>query len=877
MASVHLRVLTDIGCPEVSMASALRQKLQSDLPQQVDSVDSSASGRSGGESEPTRSESRRDSDTRPKAATPDKEKVKKKLQKPEQDEKVVKEFKAFLTKAEGSVLRAWRRHFDAEGVDRVTEFQFMHILKTLNCPGALFGVFKILDNDASGELSLEEVDAVAADLWLRWCTWSSAQFNSSTHMVQSLHWSGGSSINFEHFRVGVDRLGWRAGSEKILFDSMNLLGKAELTPADMKWLDKEKRKLKRKEDAKQRALKDRKKLMFDPKTVKKELEAFKKYLKKNYGSYVRAWRAAISLNDSMNVSRTQFLQSCAKLGFQAKSKILWHSFGKSDNIPISIYSLDAASAELLAEFQAVVRRLGGCHAVFRALDRENCRRLRLDQFTNSLVNLGIELPAKELFEGLDKDGSRRIEEEDLYFLDSWKFPEFLTAKPNHQAMEAMKKKLLKQYGSYLKAWRVVLDSDNSNRCHWNEFQAACKKVDFDSDISGAWRAMDQDCGGHISLNEVDPASAARLQEFKKWADDSFGGVRSAFAVFDSDGSASLTLREFRQNCRMYGYKGSAVEIFRAIDVEGNGSLAFDELAFLDEWEFENDEEEQSSTEAVKESTEVQARARKRYNAGPSRPKVFVRRPQNLDPVGRSWWHELPCKKPWPDAQGPGTGLPVAWCSLCQSRGPCRHFALPTGTAKSGKVSQAYKALMSPDAEEELHTVLEAFHRPHTSSLSQRPGTSPRAATTTNVALPQRPSTTPRSARAEVARAPAERCLPSRPPPPYRPSPTLAKLRQKLGQDLLEPLAMESTAPWSHRILRAPGTESKRNSGAAIISFEELADSKSWSRPGTGAADIRSTWSPSKMARSAVERLDLDYFPDGLTSDIAGLLATNGGE
>lgn len=820
-----------------------------------------------------------------RTTTPDKEKNKQAQDK----EKLVEDFKAWLTKSEGSVLRAWRRCFDVEGMGRIKEPLFLHVLKTLNCPGPLFRVFSVLDDDGSGELSLDEIDREAADTWLSWCNWAESQFTGSTQMVQSLHWSGGSSINFEHFKVGVDRLGWTSGHEKMLFEAMNLAGRVELSPADMKWLDKEKRKVKLKEDAKKRALKDRKKLMFDPKVVKKELHTFKKYLKRTYGTLVRAWRAAISPNDSVNVSRTQFLQSCAKMGFQAKSKLLWHSFGKSDDIPISLYSLDPASAEMFAEFQICVRRLGGCQAIFRALDRENSRRLRIDQFTIALRGLGIGLPAKELFEGLDKDQSRTLEEDDLYFLDTWKFPEFLTAKPNHSAMEAMKKKLLKQYGSYLKAWRVVLDSDNSNRCHWNEFQVACKKTNFDGDIPGAWRAMDIDCGGHISLREVDEPSAARLYEFKKWADDSFGGVRSAFGVFDSDGSGSLTLREFRHNCRIFGYNGSAAEIFRAIDVESNGDLKFDEIGFLDEWDFEELEEEHSGAEDVMQPREAGAAAKRRFTAGLLRPKV-VRKPQNLQPVGRSWWHELPCKKPWPDAQGPGTGLPVAWCSLCQSRGPCRHFALPTGNqAKSGKVAKVYKALMSPDADDAIQGVVEALsrsrqaspQRPGTSSsLSQplqRPSTSPRAAATKMMVLPQRPSTTPQTARAGVVRSPVERSLPSRPPPPYRPSPTLAKLREELGRDLLEPRVVESTAPWSHRVLRTPGSEDKRSSGAGmVLSFEEMADSKAWSRPGTGASDIKSSWSPSKMARSAVERLDLDYFPDGLTSDIAGLLATNSG-
>ena len=32
------------------------------------------------------------------------------------------------------------------------------------------------------------------------------------------------------------------------------------------------------------------------------------------------------------------------------------------------------------------------------------------------------------------------------------------------------------YKSYLKAWRLALDCDNSNRCTWPEFQAAIKKI-----------------------------------------------------------------------------------------------------------------------------------------------------------------------------------------------------------------------------------------------------------------------------------------------------------------------------------------------------------------------------------------------------------------
>ena len=50
----------------------------------------------------------------------------------------------------------------------------------------------------------------------------------------------------------------------------------------------------------------------------------------------------------------------------------------------------------------------------------------------------------------------------------------------------------------------------------------------------------------ITLNEIDPDSNAMLVGFKKWADEEFGGVKSAFAVLDEDQSGGLTFREFKR-------------------------------------------------------------------------------------------------------------------------------------------------------------------------------------------------------------------------------------------------------------------------------------------------------------------------------------------
>ncbi|CAE7940792.1 xpot [Symbiodinium sp. KB8] len=58
------------------------------------------------------------------------------------------------------------------------------------------------------------------------------------------------------------------------------------------------------------------------------LADFKKHLRRTYGSYLRAWRLVLSPNDSVTVSRTQFLTACSALGFKDAGKVLWRAFGR---------------------------------------------------------------------------------------------------------------------------------------------------------------------------------------------------------------------------------------------------------------------------------------------------------------------------------------------------------------------------------------------------------------------------------------------------------------------------------------------------------------------------------------------------------------------
>jgi hypothetical protein len=113
---------------------------------------------------------------------------------------------------------------------------------------------------------------------------------------------------------------------------------------------------------------------------------------------------------------------------------------------------------------------------------------------------------------------------------------------------------------------------------------AAQKLDFNGNVPGAWRYLDDDLSGFITLKEIDPDSHASLLSFKAWADNEFGGARNAFKVLDADNSGELTFREFRRTVRDFGFEGSPKALFEALGAEGTGKMIMEDIAFLDDWE-----------------------------------------------------------------------------------------------------------------------------------------------------------------------------------------------------------------------------------------------------------------------------------------------------
>jgi len=499
--------------------------------------------------------------------------------------------RALLEEKEGSSLRAWLRYFDRNNDRRTTKHEMYGALDQLECQEEVLALFEILDGDKSGELTLDEIDPSQADLWNRFIEWSVKNFGSAADMVYGLNDSPDvEEVTEATFCSGMPRLGWNGGNEALLFSALDINRNGSITAEELRWLDLEVRRLKRKREARMRALSENAWRDRQKKKARALTHDFRDHLLKKHGCYLRAWRVALSPNDAMSLNKNQFMKACAKMGWHTNSPLIWRTLDNDSSATVTLEKLDLRTAEFMAKFHNfVMEQFGSAAELFTAIDVTKCKNLRMAEFSRGLDAVGWKTNHRELFQGFDRDDSKSITEDDLVFLNRWRPHAMLLAKPNPQAMKDFKALLLNKFGTYLKAWRQQLDKDSSNRCNFTEFQMACERLRFSGDVVGAWRALDTDLSGYITLGEIDEACNECLLGFKLWADLEFGSAKRCFQVFDQDASNSLSMTEFCRSMRIYGYPFRPVRLFRNLDADvEKGTLSMYEIGFLDDWELEDD-------------------------------------------------------------------------------------------------------------------------------------------------------------------------------------------------------------------------------------------------------------------------------------------------
>jgi len=349
------------------------------------------------------------------------------------------------------------------------------------------------------------------------------------------------------------------------------------------------------------------------------------------GARIRFWRRTLDPMGNFYISTAAMRRFLRKIHFRAGAGSLWRALDKDGDGQCSMEELDVTASDRLAHFRRWARqRYGRCVALWeteafrdvfrppRHDDDDHYHTASIDDRHQTFLGLkkltyvqlrrclalldyhpvkdpkGVLTPSMQvtaLMQSLDRHGCGFVELADFKWLDQWTTPEWLGTQEDAGAWHALRSTMQKRHGHLLKAWRKLLDCDGSNRVSWGEFRDACVRLKFKGNIGGAWRHLDEDFSGYITLREVDEDSFNLLNSFKLWCDGMFGSVAEAFRMLDKDGGGSLTFSELRRACRRRTppWDGEVRLLFECLDVGGSKtgerrSVAFDEIAFLDKWE-----------------------------------------------------------------------------------------------------------------------------------------------------------------------------------------------------------------------------------------------------------------------------------------------------
>jgi len=201
-----------------------------------------------------------------------------------------------------------------------------------------------------------------------------------------------------------------------------------------------------------------------------------------------------------------------------------------------------------------------------------------------------------IHEACDLKGVGYITEGDFAFIDKWEPTPWLTAEPDFEGKDEFLDCLRARYPNLIVAWRQLLDKDNTNCVSYKEFNEACQVLKF-KNVAGIWSALDEDKGGSITLEEIDPHGAEGLMQFKEWAESTFGSIHRAYRVLDETRSNAMSLSLFKRGLNSFGYKGDAKDLFTSLKPEGgrHAVLRLDDMKYLASWDPPDSTEKESDT------------------------------------------------------------------------------------------------------------------------------------------------------------------------------------------------------------------------------------------------------------------------------------------
>eukprot|EP00929_Paragymnodinium_shiwhaense_P096010 TRINITY_DN5743_c0_g1_i1.p1 TRINITY_DN5743_c0_g1~~TRINITY_DN5743_c0_g1_i1.p1 ORF type:complete len:681 (-),score=103.67 TRINITY_DN5743_c0_g1_i1:400-2442(-) len=342
----------------------------------------------------------------------------------------------------------------------------------------------------------------------------------------------------------------------------------------------------------------------------KSFKEFSQWCTSNFDSYVRLWRV-LDTNNTTRLTQNQFCRGLHDLGFSGDARELFRVMNRDQTGTLLFYHFAPEAALAIAELLHYARTHYGSvrdMGLFTATAELNAKVTKA-QFVKAFKRKGFtrDDAIRYAWELVDRDGDGSVTCGEALVLDKWEFPEWLVGDVDEEAAEYFKKKLLEQtHGNSIAAWRRYLDRDGSMRVPWYDFRTACRRLlaktgeasaSLSSLMVSAWRSLDRDLSGWISLHEFDEEAYDIIVKFCRFARKECGsvyGLLKAMSGIDC-GEKQVAFQEFRKGLKTSGLPDATIlRIYKGLDIDGNGGISAAEVQFLDKWDIENENKEEDA-------------------------------------------------------------------------------------------------------------------------------------------------------------------------------------------------------------------------------------------------------------------------------------------
>jgi len=314
------------------------------------------------------------------------------------------------------------------------------------------------------------------------------------------------------------------------------------------------------------------------------LKDFKDNLIMRFGTIVTAWRAVLDTDGNGRLSFGELCNALRQMSYHGDMTQLWNELDKDSSGLISLDELDPDAETRLRDFREYLAGHydGLENAWLKGFDTDNTKRVDADQFVERCIKMGYGTDnpnrLKHLFKSLlPERGKKHLYVDDFQALligvptsDREKLwygtpMQFVAQRPaaqtDHEAklmgastLKDFKNSLVQRYGTIVAAWRAALDTDGNGRLSFGELCEALRWLSFHGDKKQLWMELDKDSSGLISLDELDPEAEQTLREFREHLVEHFGGLEAGWLKgFDIRNTKRIDADQFLERCSKIRY------------------------------------------------------------------------------------------------------------------------------------------------------------------------------------------------------------------------------------------------------------------------------------------------------------------------------------